>query len=195
MINRVHFEYRQEGHARRVIAAPALRPVPAFERFDVGDGRWHQDALQHIPPDLLMAIGHLLSGTTNAVVEDDRLTIFLGDIPVTRASGRGVDPKQAATAVGQAVSRTRILRVGATLPVELEEDEAGVIEAAIRDKFMPERMKGFPQPASRLLEKMHRVLDKFRDKRIADEELAASLTDEEREIIRARRANTDRMER
>jgi hypothetical protein len=73
--------------------------------------------------------------------------------------------------------------------VELEEDEAGVIEAAIHDRFMSERMKEFPPPSvSRLLLKMHRVLDKFRDKRIADEELAASLTDEERELIRSRRA-------
>jgi hypothetical protein len=188
MINRVHFEYRQEGHARRVIAEPALRPVPAFEKFNDGDGRWHQNALQHVPPDLLVALGHMLSGTTNAVVEDDRLTIFLGDIPVTRASGRGIDPKQA-------VSRTRIFREGVTLPVELEEDEAGVIEAAIHDRFMSERMKEFPPSVSRLLLKIHRVLDKFRDKRIADEELAASLTEEERELIRSRRANMGRKDK
>lgn len=34
---------------------------------------------------------------------------------------------------------------------------------------------------------MRRVLDKFRDKRRVDEELADSLTDEERQIIRDRR--------
>jgi tRNA/tmRNA/rRNA uracil-C5-methylase (TrmA/RlmC/RlmD family) len=81
-------------------------------------------------------------------------------------------------------------RLGITFPVELEEDEAGVIEEAIREKFMPERLKEFPPAAERLLGKMRRVLDKFRDKRREDEAFAASLTDEERQIIRDRRGNT-----
>lgn len=53
---------------------------------------------------------------------------------------------------------------------------------------MPERLKELSPEAERLLDKMRCVLDKFRDKRRADEELAASLTDEERKIIRDRRA-------
>ncbi len=85
-----------------------------------------------------------------------------------------------------AASRTG-WRLGVTFPVELEEDEAGVIEGAIREKFAPERLKEFPPAAERLLGKMRRVLDKFRDKRREDEAFAASLTDEERRIIRDRR--------
>jgi len=83
-------------------------------------------------------------------------------------------------------------RFGITFPVELEEDEASVIEKAIKDKFMPERLKEFPPAIERLLGKMRRVLDKFRDKRREDEEFAATLTDEERQIIRDRRANMTR---
>ncbi len=84
-------------------------------------------------------------------------------------------------------------RDGVTFPVELEENEAAAIQEELRKKFMPERLKEFSPMAERLLGKMCRVLDKFRDKRHADEELAASLTDEERQIIRARRADTDRI--
>jgi hypothetical protein len=86
-------------------------------------------------------------------------------------------------------------RYGITFPVELEENEAAAIEEELRKKFMPERLKEFPPRAERLLDKMRRVLDKFRDKRHADEELAASLTDEERQIIRDRRDDTDKKAR
>jgi hypothetical protein len=67
--------------------------------------------------------------------------------------------------------------------VELEENEAIAIEEELRKKFMYE----LPPIAERILDKMRRVLDKFRDKRHEDEELAASLTVEERQIIRDRR--------
>jgi len=80
-------------------------------------------------------------------------------------------------------------RYGVTFPVELEENEAATIEEELRKKFTPELLKEFPRAAD-LLGKMRRVLDKFRDKRHADEELAASLTDEERQIIRDRRDDT-----
>ena len=78
-----------------------------------------------------------------------------------------------------------MIRIGVTFPVELEENEALAIEEELRKKFIPEL---HPEPmAARLLDKMRRVLDKFRDKRHADEELAASLTAEELQIIRDRR--------
>jgi hypothetical protein len=70
--------------------------------------------------------------------------------------------------------------------VELEENEAAAIEEELKKKFTPEHLKEFPRAAD-LLDKMRRVLDKFRDKRDADEELAVSLTAEERQIIRERR--------
>lgn len=87
----------------------------------------------------------------------------------------------------------RVWREGVSFPVELEEDEASVIEATIREKFYGPA--GAPPPAAdRLCDKMRHLLKKFHDKRVADEEFAASLTDEERQVIRARRAGmgTDR---
>lgn len=83
-------------------------------------------------------------------------------------------------------------RLGVTFPVELEENEAAAIEEELRKKFMPERFKELPGAAERLLGKMRRVLNKFCDKRRADEELADSLTDEERQIIRDRRDAMDK---
>lgn len=80
-----------------------------------------------------------------------------------------------------------------TFPVELEEDEAGVLGALIREKYMPERSHhSMPDGPSRLLRKVHDVMRKFHEKRIADAEFAASLTEEERDIIRTRRANAGR---
>jgi hypothetical protein len=82
-----------------------------------------------------------------------------------------------------------MITIGVTFPVELEEREASLLDQLIREKFMPERVhQQIDTEAERLLHKVHRVLNRFRDKRTADEEFAASLTDEEREIIRARRA-------
>jgi hypothetical protein len=52
---------------------------------------------------------------------------------------------------------------------------------------MPELYKEFPPMTERLLGKVRRVLDKFRDKRRTNEELTASLTNEECQIIRDRR--------
>jgi len=80
-----------------------------------------------------------------------------------------------------------MIRIGVTFPVELEENEALAIEEELRKKFIPERHPELQSMAARLLDKMRRVLDKFRDKRHAYEELAASLTAEELQIIRDRR--------
>lgn len=196
MVTRVRFEYRlANGLRHRVIAAPSVRQAAAFERQDAA-GKWRQEPLQDVPQLLLMALGRMVAahdilGVT-VTVDGDTMDIGLGELEATDPAGF----------LAQSIPQLGVLatpvrhgwREGVTFPVELEEDEVGVIEAAIREKFMPERLKEFPPAAGRLLEKMHRVLNKFRDKRVADEEFAASLTDEEREVIRARRAGMGRKE-
>jgi hypothetical protein len=85
---------------------------------------------------------------------------------------------------------------GVTFPVELEEREAVILDEMIREKFFPDRATSLmPDEPSRLLRKVRDALKKFADKRRSDEELVASLTDEERELIRSRRANMGRKDK
>lgn len=68
-----------------------------------------------------------------------------------------------------------------TFPAELEESEALLIA-----NTLTERLKSSTEIV-RLIDKMHRVLDKFRDRRQENEVFANTLTEEEREIIREHR--------
>jgi hypothetical protein len=85
--------------------------------------------------------------------------------------------------------------IGVTFPVELEEREAVILDEMIREKFAPDRATSLmPDEPSRLLHKVRDALKKFADRRRSDEEFVASLTNEERELIRSRRANMGRKE-
>jgi sucrose-6-phosphate hydrolase SacC (GH32 family) len=69
-------------------------------------------------------------------------------------------------------------RDGVTFPVELEEAEGKLLDDVLRE-----------------LKKINRALNKFIDKRKADAEFAASLTDDERQMITQHRANVGRKDK
>lgn len=199
-VKKVQFEFHgSDGSSRRVIAAPALRAVAAFERQDAA-GKWHQEPLQDVPPSLLMALGRMVADHDNlgvtVTVDGDTMDIGLDELDATDPVGFLAQSIPQLGAMTASVPVRHGWREGVTFPVELEESEALLLDAMIREKFMPERSHGqIDAVPGRLLSKMHRVLDKFRDKQRSDEEFAASLTDEEREVIRARRVNTGRKDK
>lgn len=76
-----------------------------------------------------------------------------------------------------------------TFPLELEAVEADMLRAVIQNRFDP----SMARPVSavymeRLLAKVQRVADQFVERRAEIEHLAATLTDEERAMIRQHRA-------
>lgn len=84
MVTRVRFEYRlANGLRHRVIAAPSVRPVAAFERQDAA-GKWHQEPLQDVRPTLLMTLGRMLAEHDNpgvtVTVDGDTMDIGLGEL-------------------------------------------------------------------------------------------------------------------
>jgi hypothetical protein len=184
----MRFEYRlKNGWRYRVIAAPSIRPVPAFERQDAA-GTWHQEPLTDVSPWLLMTLGRLLAAHdcpgVGVTADGDTVDILLGELD-TNASATAAPPTPPAG-----------WRYGVTFPVELEEREAVILDEMIREKFAPDRATSLmPDEPSRLLRKVRDALKKFADKRRSDEELVASLTNEERELIRSRRANMGRKDK
>lgn len=201
MVTRVRFEYRlANGLRHRVIAAPSVRPVAAFERQDAA-GKWHWEPLQDVPPSLLMTLGRMVADHDNpgvaVTVDGDTIDIGLGALDATDPVGGFL--AQSIPQLGTMAAPVRHgWRLGVTFPVELEESEALLLDVTIREKFfgpVDQRQCAPPPEADRLLEKVRRVQNKFLDKRRADEEFAASLTDEEREVIRARRVNTGRKDK